>query len=602
MIDPKNINRLRILDSVLIPDNYIPQRKGQTTSLPALFRRLMDNYLNTDCCAGQDPAFCNAVVACGGGGIVEMKYKNLLAAILSSSLIPGQQILLTDYRTSHYIQYSGPGPTGVGGESIHLGPVEPLLLTVISNNQLAKEARSALHPEDTIYYVADLPNKDFDYAAISGKGLIIYRESSALKTARDFDWRNVVFRRWETSVGSGNFWAVKPVAGAAFVDVTTYQNVGGVYNVTIKSPTGGDPNFDNYWNDNTVFDTNFVSIVNIQQGFGNTFSRFTPSGGFMFEFNSNQVAYNTVVSDNIYLNSFADFTNNSIIALSDQDGLAANVVGGCSQNIAKSLSGNQVQGIDGNNCGVNGVITSNYGGRIVDNQVETISDNMVHSIDTNAGVTIASSLISGNVGSVINNNSGISVIQNNQVSSIFQNVVAVIGGNAGFAITFNNGPNDISANTVQSISSNHNTGAITQNVADYIHDNDANVFDISGNVCNEISGNANGGKITNNTFGDSIVFNTGSGDIDSVSGIQFRSVTLAGDVFQSSNVNFNTVNITDDVINTTFNGLITNKTLTPTASISGLGPSIVKYDNGLMEFVEEILTGGVVTYSLPVTS
>ena len=78
-----------------------------------------------------------------GGGIIEVTYAELVNLKNTSSLVKGQNYLLTDYMTT----YEQPN-TGVMKSS---GVSEPLLLTAVREEQVCNVCRSTLYPRDIVY-------------------------------------------------------------------------------------------------------------------------------------------------------------------------------------------------------------------------------------------------------------------------------------------------------------------------------------------------------------------------------------------------------------------------------------------------------------------
>lgn len=146
--------------------------------------------------------------------ITLVTYNELVTLINSSSLNPGLQYKITDFRTRHYIVDSDNNRySGVGNEIT--GVLEPLLVTATSSNTIDKEAKSELYPMDIIYYdwnpsnwLTDLSFADADVSSsviISGfTGVIIYRNDTLLDNIVGYDFRNVKFRRWKTQTNNWN--------------------------------------------------------------------------------------------------------------------------------------------------------------------------------------------------------------------------------------------------------------------------------------------------------------------------------------------------------------------------------------------------------------
>lgn len=139
----------------------------------------------------------------------EVTYNQFYNLINTSSLIPGGYYLLTDFKTKHYIQYTDSNGNGTANdEAVHTGTLEQLLIRAISNNNYDRKVTSIQHPGDEIYWKHNPISREKEYVTLGGKGLIYFRKSSN-GNQRDYDFRNVVFRRWND--GSGNYTIVRAV-------------------------------------------------------------------------------------------------------------------------------------------------------------------------------------------------------------------------------------------------------------------------------------------------------------------------------------------------------------------------------------------------------
>ena len=381
----------------------------------------------------------SAVAAANGGGgtalQVSMTYAQLIANIGANTLVPGQQILLTDYHTSQYIPYSGTGGGGIGGEAVNVGPTEPLVLTAISNNTLSLVAQSLQHPEDVILYLPSVPDGNYEYAPVSGKGCIIYRRDQKRSIARDYDWRNVVFRRWETVIGNGLYYSYLPVVGAAHIDVNSFNGATTILNTTIKSPLGvvleGLPT-PAYWLDNTVIGHLYIADVILGYSYANTYTPLAAdlATSKMISNLMSVDSYNVIVAitieqniigflgsnsvigpsgDFFNSNSVLTFTGNTFTNAYDNSGnkIQNNTVRACFRNVffqikgntsAGDISLNDVNEILNNSC--TGGISQNEGNSIDNNSNTAITGNVVGIISTNS----SGDTISANVASVIKNN------------------------------------------------------------------------------------------------------------------------------------------------------------------------------------------------------
>lgn len=209
--------------------------------------------LGIDCVNGDPNLYLNqrglwSTPSGGGGSLIPMTYADFLNALNTSSLIPLSEVLITDFKTVHYI----PNTNTFGSEDIHVGNVEPMIVRILDTGLPDKFITSTVffNAFDTIEWIPFVPFDHFwDAVAGQSTGIIIYRKDINGNT-RDYDFRNVVFRRWESSSGSGIYDALTDT-GFAYQDFSPFPN--GSYNQYIKSPGFQYASFDSYYLDNTVF-------------------------------------------------------------------------------------------------------------------------------------------------------------------------------------------------------------------------------------------------------------------------------------------------------------------------------------------------------------
>lgn len=514
----------------------------------------------------------------GGGGVqpvVTVSYATLVSLINSNGLTPGQSYQFTN-TTVTYIQFSG----SMGSEQVHVGTPETLVVVASSSNTLQPEAYSVQYPKDIIYYMPEFSDRDYDAVAGQSTGVIYYRESTSdgatLSNSRDYDFRNVIFRRWETINGSGVFDNPQDT-GFAFLDYSP-MIIGACAGVKISSPgplapAVGTP----YQLDNVVLDSSDGSgyVLMTFLGYGCTFFKgfnfmdavlcvrvtvynggTSFEGGFitnltineldhnriaeitdvtLFKLNENTISriYDTNVPTGNYDynyftvatgNTATDVTNNFISVFNNNDCLKVidnncifienNVIPGASS----AIQANVVNNIS-SNIGIAGPasvgIKSNVGNNIGANTlgVFSIINNIVQRIWNN---TMSGNIVE-NSGHLIEANEA-STIGYNNVSQIKANVLAgTIDSNTGQHISNNEtGTGSITANIVNYISANINTNAsnmpIQANIGYLISDNDID-FAISYNTVNTIYANRNEGIIHKN-IGQSISSNLNSGSIE----------------------------------------------------------------------------------------
>ena len=120
-------------------------------------------------------------------GLIEVTYDELLNLKNTSSLVKGQNYLLTDYMTT----YEQP-VTGLMKSS---GVIEPLIVTATDVNKLHNQCKSTLYPQDIVYYeiTGDIGDNYGTEGFTKGK---IYRRIDTLRN-NDIgtDWRHVKYDR-----------------------------------------------------------------------------------------------------------------------------------------------------------------------------------------------------------------------------------------------------------------------------------------------------------------------------------------------------------------------------------------------------------------------
>jgi hypothetical protein len=499
--------------------------------------------------------------------MIPITHSALVALAGSSNLVPGAFYEITDYRTVHYIQYSGPvtGSGGIGGEEVFTGPIEPLIVQAVSFSEISSTASSTLYPNDVIYYLLSVPDYEYDYVAATGKGCIIYREDTVRRIARDYDWRNVVFRRWETSPGSGDYYSPLPVIGAAYQDVEA-QDPDICNDVYIKSPLSNSLQFDiistgfPYWLDNTVLDAGQVKEFSSSFAYLNHITGYTSS--IVAVSNEFFILYNNLIAVNdMSKNSYVTVTNNQIVeafvntawsgtfpAFGNNSGasLENNVVSGIIHaNRTYYVTNNNVTAMLGND---SLYIEDNNTSFIVENKCSGISNNIADNISNNIANFIRTNDCSGienNMSVIIENNIITTSIAYNNVYYIRGNTCSEISENLGNRIETNNISFSITGNNCNFIGDNGNGGTISNNTGYYIWNN-TNTDEISDNVCSVISGNTNNGNITENT-GQAITNNSTDSFI-STNKVQYiksntTTGTIASNVGYSIDSNLGDVNI-----------------------------------------------------------
>ena len=558
-----------------------------------------------------------------GSEPIEVTYTELLNLISTNTLIAGRQYLITDFQTVTYIQFSD----NIGDEEIHTGAIEPMLVQAVSSSELATEIWSTVYPTDKITWKPIFNDRDYDAVLGQSTGVITSRYDTINKLYRDYDWRNIIFRRWETVSGSGIF--DNPTdTGFAFQDYPPFPAVDAFY-VSIGSPTVQASNFGiPYQLDNTVGKTIMQNLkyqicfaVNVEGDFSTSegigilntiISTYDPLITPVFALNNVQLVLSNVL-DNIFDNTGTFISNNSRLNNTLQISLnICSEIGG--NNFDGQIVNNQVgQIIDNTSQLVNCLIQRNVGNSIADNvDFANITDNSVIRIGNNIGDGIQNMTISNNVGNSISNNSQFANIANNNVAFIEDNTSSAmdIENNVGNVIRNNTDLQEISDNNVTTITDNVSNGA-----GNFILKSNSGVLlsfnEVGGNVTIQ---NNNFFQIYDNVFpSDTIVIGNNVNSIlnnsfDIVRGFNYN----VGDLFNNNTFNL-TVGMPKDftgnvfgtldsntillrgVNNNTFIANIENKTFTPTVSMDSATPSVTVYDTTAFH-VEQILSGGVLSY------
>ena len=625
--------------------NVDPMKKS---SIYATFGRYYGEKLYKllfDCCSGLPGSFCYEVLKClgispqgdnskflnqqgnweyvSGSEPIEVTYTELLNLISTNTLIAGRQYLITDFQTVTYIQFSG---GGIGSEDIHTGAIEPMLAQAVSSSELAAEIWSTVYPTDKITWVASFADRDWDAVLGQSTGVITSRYDTINRLYRDYDWRNVIFRRWESVNGSGIFDNFFPTP-FAFQDYSPFPvdafNVS-IGSVTLAAFSLGIP----YQLDNTVGKTIMENLkyqicfaVNVEGDFSSSegigilytiISTYDPLIAPDFVQNYVGLVVGNVL-DLIQGNTGGFILNNS--RLNNSLEIGYNICFGIQDNIFDGqIGGNKVgQIIDNTSQLANCLIQGNVGNNI-DSNVDfvTIASNSVSRIYNNIGDGIQSTNISNNVGNSISDNSSFSNIVNNNVAFIEDNSSTAmdIENNVGNVIRNNTDLQEISNNNVTTITDNVNNGAgnfiLSSNSGVLLSFNDAsgtvtiqnnNFFQIYDNVFpsdTQVIGN-NVNSILANSFDIVTKFNYNVGDL-------FNNNTFNLTVGMPKNFTKNVFGTLDGntiknrgVNSNTFIANIDSKTFTPTVSMDSTTPSVTIYDTTAFD-VEQILSGGVLSY------
>jgi hypothetical protein len=349
-----------------------------------------------------------------------VSYSDFLNLVNFSTLESGSVYVINDFRTSHYIQYTDAVGDGTGlGESINFGPIEPLVVVATSNSTYNRDVKSLVHPEDEITWIHEVTDREYDHynnPAGVGRGHIVYRKSAA-GNSRDYDFRNVVFYRWND--GSGNYKVVQQIDAPNIFDYKVCKAFEeGWTEPFFKTEVGSFPTLNNglgipYYLDNLIITTYSTANINrISAAHGVTID--------VDDFSANE--FNL-----LYYTNFSG--QNDIVTFNKIDGIAfSSISGEFSFNEGKiiqsctisSFSGNKISGI---NDSILGTVSSNI--------LVSIQESIIDNLEYNNGNIIQLSNINyfnnNNFNSVIS--SSFSSFTNNDINEVSYNTVGTVSGN-----------------------------------------------------------------------------------------------------------------------------------------------------------------------------
>ncbi len=323
----------------------------------------------------------------GGVTPADISYADLLALKTGGAMTIGYY-RITDFATSELIPNTTDVKTGI---------TEPLIVLATSASTLDKQAYSVLWPQDYIEY--DLVDTTvFNPSDGSSKGIISFRKDTIKNIYTYYDWRNFVWRRWETVVSNDTYLSLtNPGGGENYLDFYTFGNDIDVAGLVFTPAADG----------NTDVDTKEVFI----QGGGahnNIFGLACQLNTIGFE------NANNTISNSFYNNRAGNGFSDNIIALY------------CGPNtFGNSTNGNTLGGGLNNN-----IFGDNMNGNVIGNSCS------LNIIDTSFG--------SNTIGNGFQNNNISQGFSSNVIDNTF--IYNVIG--VGFA--FNNIGDDFSHNNIKS--------------------------------------------------------------------------------------------------------------------------------------------------------
>jgi hypothetical protein len=126
-------------------------------------------------------------------GLIDILHADLVIAKTASELIPGVSYRITDFQTIYDQPDFNNDGTPKTNPTVKTGPIEPIIVTAITPDELGTDAFQENHPFDTVKYILDFTTP---ITGTATKGRIIKRIDDRGNES-DFDHRNVLFRRYK---------------------------------------------------------------------------------------------------------------------------------------------------------------------------------------------------------------------------------------------------------------------------------------------------------------------------------------------------------------------------------------------------------------------
>lgn len=122
-----------------------------------------------------------------GAATTTIAYADLKILLDASGLTEGTSYLISDYKTTHEI----PNTT----EIYEASTAESLIITANKINTFYEQAISTIYPQDEVWY--DFTDNLAEDASTPRTGRITYRKDTQKDIECHYDWREVIFRRWQ---------------------------------------------------------------------------------------------------------------------------------------------------------------------------------------------------------------------------------------------------------------------------------------------------------------------------------------------------------------------------------------------------------------------
>ena len=248
-------------------------------------------------------------IAFSGINYTETLYSGLTLALSANGLIPGQYYLITDFKTCYdqpnYDYQGNPITSG----NYKPGSVSPILVLATGTNTISQLAYQPQYSGDTIYY--DPYFSVTEVTAGEAFGRITYRIDDK-GNAFDYDFREVLFRRYNTYSANGYYVGTVSIDGLGNVTGTNtfFQSAtspGNVIGIVNKDSTYG---VDFYQVVSIASDTSMIVTGNTINAYSNTL--YTPStteSGMSYK--QNNIIGNTGFTEYNTFTSYGECFNNT---------------------------------------------------------------------------------------------------------------------------------------------------------------------------------------------------------------------------------------------------------------------------------------------------
>lgn len=427
----------------------------------------------------------------GGGGNVSftsVTYAQLVTLIGSSALVQGDSYLITDFQTIYdQPDYDAAGlPKAV--VSTLSGATEPIIVEAISINEISNQALSTVYENDQLLY--DWTFQTTEVMSVAAKGRIIQRTDN-LNNVLPYDFRVVVFKRYESVSGSGIYNSYKDTGFASNSALPTFGT--NAYNNSIPFYKNAASPF---FLPNNVFGNDCYDNIIENLFYNNTFGN---------ECNANNIGYNflkNLIGNQFWKNNVGTDFESNIIGNAFRNNKVLNRF--AFNTIADNFKQNQIA----NNFGVNPAGSGS--GNTIGSE---FNFNVVGEHFHNNQIT--GSFLNNNVGDIFSNNTIGIRFRDNNISNYF-------GSTSSFSIFGNTIGDDFKNNQIGETFSSNTVGT------DF-------VFNVLGDECYV---NGIGNEFVGNNIGNYFQYNP-------IIGNYFKSNNIAnyfwynvdiGDTFQNNQI------------------------------------------------------------------